>query len=164
MTWGNLFGEESPYIKNDDRLADVIAAIQTLGTYKFYKLTFTGWADRINGDETQAHHWKTVFIEHPEFFRLDAQRERASLVWRRQHQKLFNVDTEKNITREIYNTLTTEEKKRYSRHPLGPNEISTLINTAINIHTRALEHKQDSRWWIPTLAGLIGVLLGAWVS
>lgn len=50
----------SPYLSRDDRLADVIAAIQAAGTYKYYKLDFTGWADRISGDESKAFHWRKV--------------------------------------------------------------------------------------------------------
>jgi hypothetical protein len=75
---------DDPYLDNPQRLADVIAAIQAMGTYKFYKLTFKGWAERIVADESEAEHWKTVFEDHPEFFRLDTDREKASLVWRRQ--------------------------------------------------------------------------------
>ena len=48
----------SPYIEANNRLADVIAAIQAMGTYKFYKLDFAGWADRISGDELEAPHWR----------------------------------------------------------------------------------------------------------
>ena len=83
----------SPYLREDGRLGDVIAAIQAMATYKFYKLEFKGWADRISADETLAEHWRQVFQEHPEFFRLDGERKRASLVWRRQHPKRYSVDT-----------------------------------------------------------------------
>ena len=31
---------KSPYLVDDHRLADVIAAIQAMGTYKYYKLDF----------------------------------------------------------------------------------------------------------------------------
>jgi hypothetical protein len=37
-TFGGVSG--SPYPANSGRLADVIAAIQAMGTYKFYKLSF----------------------------------------------------------------------------------------------------------------------------
>ena len=37
----------SPYLNDDNRLGDVIAAIQAMGTYKFYKLSFDNWADRV---------------------------------------------------------------------------------------------------------------------
>lgn len=32
--------KKSPYLASPDRLGDVISAIQAMGTYKFYKLTF----------------------------------------------------------------------------------------------------------------------------
>lgn len=77
---------KSPYLK-DQRLADVIAAIQVLSTYKFYKLDFKGWSKRVTGSEENAEHWKNVFIEHPEFFRLNHTKDRVSLAWGRSHQR-----------------------------------------------------------------------------
>jgi hypothetical protein len=163
--------KESPYLVDNDRLADVIAAIQTLGTYKFYKLTFAAWADRITGDEGKADHLQKVFEDHPEFFRLDSKRERASLVWRRQHQKVFNVDTEQKVSPEVYDALSQDQKSRVSRTPLGSSELAILINTAIDLHSRALERKQDTRWWITGaiglvtgVIGLVGVIVGAYIQ
>jgi len=45
---------KSPYLNDTGRLADVIAAIQAMGTYKFYKLDFEGWADRITANKNQS--------------------------------------------------------------------------------------------------------------
>ncbi|MCK5747837.1 MAG: hypothetical protein KAH44_16585 [Oricola sp.] len=146
---------QSPYVSDERRLAEVIAAIQTLGTYRFYKMDFKGWADRISGDESLAGHWEKIFKEHPEFFRLDASRKQASLVIRRQHSKLFNVDTHAEITKDGFKALCEEDKQRISRSPLSPEEISTLINTAVLLHARAIEHKRNLRWWIPILIALI---------
>ena len=152
---------ETPYTDNANRLADVIAAIQVMGTYKFYKLDFAGWADRIGGDETKGEYWKAIFEQHPEFFRLDSGRMRASLVWRRNYQKLYDVDKEEKITREEYKVLTPDQKGRISRNPLTNSDISTLVNTAINLHSREIENKKDSRWWISGVIGLLGVIIGA---
>ena len=151
---------KSPYLRDDQRLADVIAAIQALGTYKYYKLDFAGWAKRISGDISQAKHWQTVFEEHPEFFRLDSRREKASLVWRRQHQKLFDVDTEDAISRNHYNQLSEDERERISRSPLTSTELSTLISAATDLHSRAIERTQDRRWWIVGVFTLAGVVIG----
>ena len=151
----------SPYLSDPNRLADVIAAIQAMATYKFYKLDFKGWADRISGDESQASYWQTVLEDHPEFFRLDSARERASLVWRRQHQKRYDVDAEQSISKATYDDLTESQWKRISRNPLGTSEISTLIQTAIDLHSRALEYKRELRWWVPALTGLGGAVIGA---
>lgn len=157
----NEYMKQSPYLESADRLGDVIAAIQVMGTYKFYKLTFASWSDRIHGHEGAADHWKKVFEQHPEFFRLDAAKERASLVWRRQHQKRYNVDTETHISRQDFFELPEDEKKRISRAPLASSEIATLMQTAINLHSRALQQKQELRWWVAGALGLVGVLLGA---
>jgi hypothetical protein len=35
-----------------------------------------------------------------------------------------------------------------------------LIATAVDLHSKALELKQDRRWWIPLVASFIGSLIG----
>ena len=152
-------GKESPYLADSNRLAEVIAAIQAAGTYRFYKLDFEGWADRISGAKATADHWKKVFEEHPEFFRLDQGRNKGSLVWRRQHPKRYDVDAEKTITRQDFYDL--EDHSRISRTPLDSEEIQTLINAAISLHSSAVEQKQERRWWIPIATALVGMLVGA---
>ena len=57
---------QSPYLINNNRLADVIAAIQVIGSYRFYKLDFAEWSNRISGDESKADYWRKVLEEHPE--------------------------------------------------------------------------------------------------
>ncbi|MBK8698178.1 MAG: N-carbamoyl-L-amino acid amidohydrolase [Saprospiraceae bacterium] len=152
---------QSPYLINNNRLADVIAAIQVMGSYRFYKLDFAEWSNRISGDESKADYWRKVLEEHPEFFRLDGKKEKASLVWRRQYPKRFNVDTETKITRDDFYALPDDKKLRISRNPLDAETIHSLINTAIDIHSRALQHQQDKRWWIPLIVSGIGGLVGA---
>ena len=155
---------KSPYLNDSKRLGDVVAAIQAIGTYKFYKLPFDGWADRISGDGSKGGHWRTVFFEHPEFFRFDSKREKASLVWRRQYPKRFHVDEVRRLTAEEYHALTDDDKDRVSRDPLTATDIKSLINTAINLHSRAVEHQQRKRWWtalVGGVGGLIGAIIGA---
>ena len=153
----------SPYLREPGRLADVIAAIQAMAVYKFYKLPFADWADRIAADTVQAEKWKTVFIEHPEFFRLDSPRAKASLVWRRQFPKRYDVDTERVLTSAEFDGLTADQQLRVSRTPLSPGDIKALVDTAVNLHSRALEHEKDRRWWV-ALAGAVGGLIGSIVG
>lgn len=153
----------SPYLRDPGRLGDVIAAIQAMATYKFYKLSFSDWADRISADEAQAEKWKFLFLEHPEFFRLDSAKEKASLVWRRQFPKRYDVDSERILTVAEYNTLTNDQKVRVSRVPLSSSDIKALVDTAVNLHSRALEHQKDKRWWV-ALASAIGGLTGSLVG
>lgn len=153
---------KSPYLSEANRLADVIAAIQAMGTYKFYKLDFAGWSKRISGTSSNSEYWKKIIEEHPEFFRLDNKGKRASLVWRRNYQRTYHVDKNEILSREQCEILSEEERSsRISRVPLSNDDISVLINTAINLHNRALEKEKASRWWFTPIVGLLGVILGA---
>ena len=158
---------KSPYLSDPNRLADVISAIQVMSTYKFYKLPFDGWADRINGDSSRGTYWQNIFEQHPEFFRLDSPRQKASLVWRRQYPKRFHVDQERVLPRDEYYAMDKTAKERVSRNRLTPDDIKTLIDTAINLHARALEEQKERRWWLPlasVIGGLIGGILGALIG
>ena len=158
--WNRKKTALSPYLRDPGRLGDVIAAIQAMATYKFYKLPFATWADRMSADESLADKWKQVFLEHPEFFRLDSGKEKASLVWRRQFPKRYDVDAEKVLTGTEYDALTNAQKIRVSRVPLSSSDIKALVDTAVNLHSRALEHQKDKRWWV-ALAGAVGGLVGS---
>lgn len=152
---------DSPYLKDVNRLADVISAIQVMGSYKFYKLDFKGWAKRISGDETLEEHWKQVFKDHPEFFRFNQEKDKASLAWRRSKQRTYHVDKNVELTRIEVEQLAEDEKAtRISRVPLSSSDIATLISTAVNLHSRALEDKKDDRWWITPMIGIAGSLFG----
>ena len=162
----NIMTKESnsPYLKYDNRLADVISAIQVMGKYGFYKLDFKQWAMRISGDENMEVYWKDLFIEHPEFFRLDSEKKKASLVWRRSYRKRYSVDKQKEISSDEFEKISSDEQKRISRKPLTGDEILTLINTAINLHTRAIEQNKEYRWLSSPLFSLLGVVLGAFIA
>jgi hypothetical protein len=94
---GGLEITNSPYLSDLNRLADVIASIQVMGTYKFYKLDFKVWADRISGQSSNATTGESFLRSTQSFFRLDSGKMNASLVWRRTHQKLYDVDKEKKL-------------------------------------------------------------------
>ena len=109
----------------------------------------------------RAAHWETIFKEHPEFFRIDSKEKKASLVLRRTFDKLYNVDGGGPITHGDYKVLSETDKNRISRRPLSSEEVLTLVNTATQLHDRAIAQKQERRWWIDPLIGLIGIIVGA---
>lgn len=153
----------NPYLK-PGRLADVIAAITATGLYKFYKLPFEGWSMRIGGSKADAARWETVFREHPEFFRINSDDNKASLVWRRQFSRTFYVDdpSSKAGAKELYDP----PDDRLSRKPLDAGEVSALVSVAVDLHDRALEQDKAGRWWIPVATGVlafVGSLSGAWI-
>jgi hypothetical protein len=81
--------------------------------------------------------------------------------WRRQYPKRFHVDLEKHLSVEEYQALHEDQKDRVSREPLNPEDIKALVDTAINLHSRALESEHARKWWIPLASSAIGGLLGA---
>jgi len=152
--------DKSPYLNAPNRLADVIAAIQVMATYKFYKLDFAQWADRIEAKTDRADYWRKVIKEHPEFFRTDSKDEKASLVWRRQHQKRFDVDTESKITKEDFLARSDVSKARVSRSRLTSEELKTLIDAAIKLHSAAFEQKKYRSWWVTPAMSFAGAIIG----
>lgn len=154
----------NPYLK-DHRLADVIAAITALGTYKFYKLDFADWAQRITGGAKDASYWESVFKEHPEFFRVNTGDNKASLVWRRQFPRNFDVDAYKESVPDDEDDGIAED--RIGRKPLDAVQITALIDVAVKLHDRALEESKAGKWWIPLVSAIlafIGGLLVPWLS
>lgn len=158
---------KSPYLSEPGRLADVVAAIQALGTYKFYKLSIDSWSERISG-KIEDDHWSIVFKDHPEFFRFDKEGKKVSLVLRRNYRRNFDVDLEQGLTfQELKDIKKTDPKRlneRISREPLSNSDIGMLVNIAIDMHTRALQHKKEVEWWKPALFALIGVIIGVLIK
>lgn len=155
------FRSESPYITNPKRLADLIAAIQVLGSYRFASRKIDKWAKRLGRTPVSAHDWLTVFKEHPEFFTFDG--ENISLVWRRSLER--NYDTferkilPKNEAHELAKVESEANEKRLSRPPLDTTEISKLIDIAINLHEREIKHTQERRWWITAVVTIVGFII-----
>ena len=155
-----VWKSKNPYLKKN-RLPDVVAAITALANYRYYKLSYEACAERIQNYPEKAEHWKEVLREHPEFFRVSETQ--ASLVWRRQMPKRFDVMTSKEITRQTYDELSSAEKARISRRPLLAEETTALIDTAIKLHERAIEQSNQSLWRHPLLLVIIG-FLGAYAG
>lgn len=151
---------DPPYLK-ENRLAEVIAALQAMGVYRHYKLSFAEWSVRIYGNEDRAGDLKKLFIEHPEFFRLSGkEKDKASLVWRRNLVKTYDPKKHIHITGEALYDLSGKERDCLSRQPLAKGDVSTLINAAILLHEHALKQKRESRWWHSPVLILVGGLIG----
>jgi hypothetical protein len=152
--------KKSPYLK-PNRLGDVLAAIQTMAVYGRYRVSCATWADRISGDKEKARHWRTVFEEHPEFFRRSANADNYSLALRRAHPRRFHRGNREILSDEEYEALKDEEKKDISRAPLQEAQIRILTDIAINLHARAVDAHRDWRWWVAPVLSLFGSFVGA---
>jgi hypothetical protein len=95
-----------PYLK-ENRLQDVIAAIQTMSSYKRSSLSGEDWAELISGNKKKGKYWNEVFKDHSEFFRCAPEdNERYALVWRRALPRLFH--------RRLMRQITEAELERHS--------------------------------------------------
>jgi hypothetical protein len=153
--------KESPYIANPNRLADLIAAIQILGTYRFASRHIEKWEKRLGRTPVSAANWKTVFTQHPEFF--TTQGDDVSLVWRRSRERNYDTYSRTLLPREDAMKLANEEDEdhemRLSRPPLDTSEVSKLIDIAIRLHEREINHAQERRWWITAIVAVVGLVI-----
>ena len=141
-------GFKSPYLK-DGRLADVIAGLQILGSYKWASREAASWASKLD-DDSKTEKWREIFTEHPEFFRING--EWASLRWRHALDKDYDPENEIIVKR--------QDTKGLTRRPLDPAQIEALINTAVELHNRAIEHEKERRWLTPILFSFLGIVIG----
>ena len=148
-----------PYLI-DYRLADVIAAIQILGSYEWASRKIDGWTKKL-GKPKSADNWKVVFKQHPEFFRLSENDEWASLRWRHGYDRNYDLAQKKELNEAEIKNLEPEQKENLTRKFLNPNQIESLMKTAIDLHRSTIAQKQEKRWMTPLLFVLLGIILGA---
>lgn len=150
----------SPYIAHPNRLADLIAAIQVLGTYGFASRELSKWETRLGRKPVSADNWLTVFSQHPELFTI--QEQNISLVWRRSRERNYDTYAQTVVSRKEEAALREDEKsgeKRLSRPPLDTSEISHLIDMAIRLHEREIQHRQERRWWVTAVIAILGLIV-----
>src|SRR5688572_4042946 len=126
---------KNPYLR-PNRLQDIVAALQIMGSYRTYKMSVEAWKEKIENNPLSAPTWTEVFKEHPEFFRQN-DLGLFSLMWR--------------------NGMPHSED---SRVPLAGDQIMALMNTALQFHAKAHEEQRDKRWWMPILAAVFAAVLG----
>jgi hypothetical protein len=126
---------DSPYLR-EQRLQDVLAALQFLANYPDYDLTVDDFRKKIASDPRSAEDWSQVFSAHPEFFRRSERGSDYSLVLRRARPK-------------------SQERER---PPLSPDELSMLIDTAIHLQKHALEMRRERRWLLPLIVSAISIV------
>ena len=132
------------YLKTN-RLQDIIAALQIMGSCDNYKMSIEKWNDIIDNKPLSDQSWEAVFKEHPEFFRENG-KGLYSLMWRKG---------------------MPYKDKGDSREPLVAAQITALMETALQFHAKALEERRDRRWWVPIFAAItafIGAVLGAYLK
>jgi hypothetical protein len=155
---------ESPYYENPRRLADVIAALQAMANYDKASLAVTDWGNRL-GDPASAPDWKTIFADHPEFFRVGTNptdsSQYALLRWRHAYDRTYDPIAKRELSLAERQALDEAGQRRLTGKPLAADQLEALMKTAVELHTRAIAHAQENRWLTPLLFGLLGTILGA---
>lgn len=123
----------SPYLVRD-RLAFVIAALIAMGHNENASSDVLGWTHKL-GDPGSVTKWSKIFSEHPEFFAIweSSGVPHAMLRWR----------------------YTYKDSR-----PLKTEEISMLIQTAIEMHSSSIAQAEESRWLATSIVALITALFG----
>ena len=155
-----------PYLKAN-RLQDIIAAIQVMGTYpKYSSREHEKWISKL-GEAESGDDWYQVCKEHPEFFRTNEKQEDGvtkrwvGLRWRWSMLKNYSPSEDKVYTLAEIEKLKEPEKSRLTKAPMESAQLEALINSAIQLHTRAIEQAKEKRWWVPVVIPAITALTGA---
>jgi len=155
-----------PYLK-PGRLADVITLLQVMSAAKRPEARIEVWAQQLDQNEVAdtTAHWLTVFKEHPEFFKVYKLEGKDKAALRLRYVfKTYDAETGKEYKPNEIDLLDKATKKLLTTKPLTVEQTQILINTAIALHTRALNEQSASRYWIPLLAAglaFVGAILGA---
>lgn len=155
----------SPYLKNQDRLADVIAAIQVMGSHLWDSREIEDWKRNLGNKPQSANNWQRIFSDHPEFFGSD--KTFYFLRLRRAYEQTVDSKTSRELSEQEINEYKACEAKNpdnLTRRVLSPNQIETLIKAAIELQARAAALETANRWWIPLLCaalGFSGALVGS---
>ncbi|UUQ64505.1 hypothetical protein NLK61_25395 [Pseudomonas fuscovaginae UPB0736] len=157
---------QSPYLYHQHRLAEVVAAIQVMGTHVYSARTIGSWAEILGQNPKSASSWAAIFNEHPEFFRADLEEGGLhTLASRRAQPRVYNTQTGEEITVAQFKAIPQGERSHFSRRPLSSEQILSLIDVAVKLHTQAAVRRQELRWWVSlvvgALAGLVGAMIGA---
>ena len=159
-----MLEKESPYIANQYRLADVLAAIQVMGTYRFSGRTVEAWSELLGKHPRSADTWLSVFQEHPEFFRVEGSAGYQTLVLRRSQPRVYDTTADSEISRTEFSQLPQNRRSHISRKPLLPEQILALADLAVKLHSQALERRRELRWWIIALVTTASSFVGALVA
>ena len=164
--------DKSTYLKHDRRLADIIMAIQVMGSYPRYTSRNVEKWNKNLGEPVSANSWEDIVDDHPEFFRKrvefddesEEEKTTVSLNWRWSFDRDYAFSLRRILNEEELKNnkkKAKSERMHVTKKPLETAQIETLINTAINLHKSAISHQQQKRWWVPIIVSAVTALVGA---
>lgn len=152
---------QSPYVTRQNRLADIVVALQVMGTYRYAARSIESWAELLGEKPRSVGTWLEVFNDHPEFFRSGVEDDGLhTLALRRAQPRVYNTKTNEEITVAQFKELPAEARAHISRSPLSPQQINSLIEVAVKLQSQAFARRQELRWWIPHVMSVVTLLVG----
>jgi len=175
--------KRSAYLEHPQRLADIMAAIQVMGSHVWDTRPIYDWV-KVLGDRplsVETNKWEDLFEKHPEFFGKELwdrkKREEGVEVylyylrWRRAYERTIETVSLKELTSEQIEALKAEKtynEKKIARKALTPEQVGTLLTAAMELQDRAIGFEARTRWLLTALIslgtavlGLLGVIVGA---
>src|ERR1043166_5648521 len=153
---------KSPYLSSH-RLADVLAAIQVMGSTVWDSRPIEHWKPHLGDVPQSASSWEEIFTQHPEFFGVREWQGRNTyfLRLRRAYERTIDPVSLKEISDQQLEELKRQNKydeTKLARRALTPSQVEALMKTAIELQVRAAALADRTRWWIPLAAAVLGFL------
>ena len=166
---------KSHYLEND-RLANVIAAIQIFGLSEQTSATLDRWVAELEASEeltpeqrdqtpvkfAERKKWAAVFEQHPEFFKTYAVRGEQRVLLRWRYAQSLNSDPKDKASPDP-EEVTPEDATANavpSSKPLGPDQIQVLIDTAFEFYAKQAAGERSSDQLPPLTMAAVGAALG----
>ncbi|MEX2034048.1 MAG: hypothetical protein WEA28_02520 [Xanthobacteraceae bacterium] len=166
---------KSHYLEND-RLANVIAAIQIFGLSEQTSATLDHWVAELEASEeltpeqrdqtpvkfAERKKWATVFEQHPEFFKTYALRGEQRVLLRWRYAQSLNSSPKDKASPEP-EEVTPEDATANavpSSKPLSPDQIQVLIDTAFEFYAKQAAAERSSDQLPPLTMAAVGAALG----
>ncbi len=99
----------SPYLGSSARLADILAAIQVMGSYPWATRDESKWQEKL-GSPLSGVSWVTVFKEHPEFFRVNEEGG-ITLRWRHGYDRIYRATEQRELPVTELAALSEQDRK-----------------------------------------------------
>ena len=165
----------SHYLEKD-RLANVVAAIQTLAVSEQTSAPLDRWIAELEASEeltldqiesmpvkyADRKKWAAVFEQHPEFFKSYTLRgeQRVLLRWRYAQSLNSNPKAETSSDPEKDTPEDADANAILSSKPLSPDQFQVLIDTAFEFYAKQAAGERSSDQLPPLTMAAVGAALG----
>ena len=158
----------------ENRLANVIAAIQAMSVADRPSATLNRWVAELEASEeltseqldqspikfAERKKWQTVFEQHPEFFKTYTLRGEPRVLLRWRYSESIKTEANDAPNGKSPAGNKADDGTAAPSKPLNADQIQVLINTAIGMHAKEIESERSPDKFRPLLMAIIGAALG----